>query len=158
MRGIVHHSYGQGQKPNVSQVLVDYLLPPAIAFIIVGLVNLALIKSNAFWASVILSFPTMEISLFIVLALMHRPLSQSNLKTFGGTCGTAAIGMILTIGWLLTMYYLLYVRSDVTFWPAIGMSTSTWALLLLIYMFVMCGSPIAINNCINVGGSTHFIE
>ncbi len=143
---------------NTSQpryAVIDYILPPIVAFIIVGIVNFLIIRVNAFWGSVVLSFPVMEFALFVTLAILYNPLSESNKKAIGGTCGTAAIGMIITIGWLLVMYYLLYIRNDVSIWHALTWSTLVWIVLLIVYMIVMCGSPIAIKNCIPVGGQTH---
>lgn len=136
-----------------SEGVVDYLVPPLVAFCVVGLVNLLLIKANAFWASVILSFPIMEFTTFAIIALIHYPLTTVDKKTFGATSGTAAVGMITTLSWLISMYYLLYVRTDVSFWCAIGFSTGIWFVFIFLYFIFMCGSPIAISSCVNMGGN-----
>ena len=140
-------------KTSHSTGTVDYLVPPVVAFCVVGLVNILLIQANAFWASVILSFPVTEFTTFAIIALIHCPLTTIDRKTFGATSGTAAIGMIATIGWLVSMYYLLYIRNDISFWNAIGVSLAVWVFLMFFYFIFMCGSPIAISSCVNMGGN-----
>ena len=144
------------QDHNKSLWFQKYVLSGIVGFLVISAVNAAALKLNQFYAGWIWSLPFSAAIVVIFLQLYPSP-GTNNRAAIAGFVGNTIPGMILLLGWLVTMWLLL-TYTKIGFWPAFGYAFLAWVLLSIPYFFGVCGSPIIKNlkyqnYCWNMGGA-----
>lgn len=119
---------------------VKYVWAAVVVFFVTILLTYVSVRLNQFWAAWLYAIPFILFPVMVSLYYFALP-GTSNRHAIAGLAGSITVALFIVFGWTLSLYLLL-TYSNLSFWASMGYSLGIWALLSVVFFFIMCGSPL----------------